>query len=66
MANGEIAQHDQFPHLPQCFQKSSAADASDCIYKWVKGKLIQTLEGETSENVLFHMANFTKYYQSRV
>ena len=27
-AKGEIACFEQFPLLPQCFQKSSAADAS--------------------------------------
>ena len=29
-AKGEIAHHEQFPQLPQYFQKSSAAEASIC------------------------------------
>ena len=28
VAKGEIAPHEQFQLLPQCFQKTSAADAS--------------------------------------
>ena len=33
MVNGEIAHHEQFLHLPQCFQKWSAAGASKFVYK---------------------------------
>ena len=33
---GEIAHDEQFLPLPQCFQKSSAADASKCICSRVK------------------------------
>ena len=33
MAKGEIAQDERFLFLPQFFQKSSAADASKCVYK---------------------------------
>ena len=29
LANEEIAQYEQFLHLSECFQKSSAAEASD-------------------------------------
>ena len=36
MANGEIARFEQFQLLSQCFQKSSAAVASENIYTWVK------------------------------
>ena len=38
MANGEIAHYEQFIHLPQCFQKLSAADASESIYMWERVK----------------------------
>ena len=34
MANGEIACFEQFLLLPQCFQKLSAADASESVYMW--------------------------------
>ena len=30
----EIARFEQFLILSQCFQKSSAADAPECVYKW--------------------------------
>ena len=39
VANGEIARFEQFLLLPQCFQKSSAADVSKCIFKWEWVKL---------------------------
>ena len=32
MTNGEIAYHEQFRHLSICFQKSSAAEASERVY----------------------------------
>ena len=38
MAKGEIACFEQFLHLSQCFQKSSAADASESVYKWERVK----------------------------
>ena len=40
MAKGEIARFEQFLFLSQCFQKSSAADASKGVYSWEKVKLI--------------------------
>ena len=40
MAKGEIAGIEQFLLLSQCFQKTSAADTSKCVYRW---------ERETSE-----------------
>ena len=41
MANGEIAHYKQFRHLPQCFQKSSAADVSEHVCKWEIFKIIK-------------------------
>ena len=38
VAKGEIARFQQFLHLPHCFQKSSAADASKCVCKWERVK----------------------------
>ena len=38
MANGEIAHHEQFLLLPQCFQESSAADSSEWVYMWERVK----------------------------
>ena len=32
MAKGEISHHEQFLLLPQCFQKPSAAAASESVY----------------------------------
>ena len=37
LAKGEIAHHEQFHLLSQCFQKSSAAEASENIYICGKG-----------------------------
>ena len=34
VAKGEIARFEQFLHMLQCFQESSAADASKCVYRW--------------------------------
>ena len=34
VAKGEIAHHEQFLLLPQCFQKSSASNAPECDCKW--------------------------------
>ena len=38
VTKGEIAHHEQFLLLPQCFQKSSAADASNCVGMWNSAK----------------------------
>ena len=38
MAKGEIAHYEQFLLLPQYFQKSSAADVSECDYMWERLK----------------------------
>ena len=34
MAEVEIAHYEQFLLLPHCFQKSSAAEASESVYIW--------------------------------
>ena len=34
LANGEIARFEQFLLLPTCFQKMSAAEASESVYMW--------------------------------
>ena len=34
VAKGEIGNFEQFLLLTQCFQKSSAAEASETIYMW--------------------------------
>ena len=34
VANGQIALHEQFLLLPQCFKMSSAAEASESVYVW--------------------------------
>ena len=34
VAKREIAHDEQFLLLPQCFQKSSAADVSESVYMW--------------------------------
>ena len=39
VGNEEIAKFEQFLLLPICFQESSAADASKCVYKWERIKL---------------------------
>ena len=36
VAKGEIGRFGQFGLLSQCFQKSSAADASESVYMWEK------------------------------
>ena len=38
VAKGEIARFEQFLLLSKCFQKSSAADASKCVYMWERIK----------------------------
>ena len=34
MARGENANFEQFPLLSQCFQKSTAAAASESVFMW--------------------------------
>ena len=34
VAKGEIAHHEQFHLLPQCFQKPSAVEASESFCMW--------------------------------
>ena len=34
VAKGEIAHYEQFLLLPQCFQKTSAAEAPETICMW--------------------------------
>ena len=38
VAKEEIDHHEQFLLLPQCLQKSSAANASECVCKWERVK----------------------------
>ena len=40
MVKGEIAGFEQFLPLSQCFQKSSATEASESIYMWERVKII--------------------------
>ena len=40
LAKGEIARFEQILLLSQCFQKSSAADVSKCVYRWERVKSI--------------------------
>ena len=44
MAKGEIARFEQFLILSRCFQKSSAADASTCVYRWERVKMNTNLK----------------------
>ena len=39
MEKGEIANFEQFFLLSHCFQKSSAAKASKCVYRWERVKM---------------------------
>ena len=39
MAKEEIAHCELFLLLPQCFQKSSAAEVSESVYMWDRDKL---------------------------
>ena len=43
LANGEIAHLEPFLLLPTCFQKSSAAEASESVYMWERVKVILLL-----------------------
>ena len=38
--NGEIAHHEQFHPLPKCFQRSSAAEASESVYMMERVNII--------------------------
>ena len=38
MAKGESASFEKFCLLSQCFQKSSAAEASETVYRWERVK----------------------------
>ena len=38
MAKGEVAHHEQFLLLPQCFQTSAAAEASESFCMWERVK----------------------------
>ena len=40
VAKVEIAHHEQFLTLPQCFQKSSAAGVSERVCVWEKVKTV--------------------------
>ena len=39
MSKGEIAQDEQYLLLPQCFQKSSAAELSESVFMWERVNL---------------------------
>ena len=41
MANEELAHYEQFLPLPQCFQKSSAANPSECVCMWEGVKTVK-------------------------
>ena len=43
VTNGDIARLEQFLLLPRCFQKSSAAEASENVYMWERVKTIHPL-----------------------
>ena len=43
MTKGEIFHHEQFLLLSQCFQNSSALDASECVCRWEKVKINSSL-----------------------
>ena len=52
-AKGEIAHHEQFIRLSQCFQQLSAAEATEHICLLGKGKNIKLTKSEsfTNENI---------------
>ena len=52
MAKGEIAHHEQFHLWPQCFQKSSAAEASESVCMWERVKLVYAVD-DFEKNILF-------------
>ena len=41
VAKAEIAYHEQFLLWPQCFQNSSAADATKCVRTWERIKEVE-------------------------
>ena len=45
MAKGEIVHHEQFILLPQCFQKSSAAEVSKRVCMWERFNKTLVFEG---------------------
>ena len=60
VAKGEITRFEQFLHLSQCFQKSSAADASKFVYNLERVKFRKG-EGTNGHVFLFvhHCLLFT-------
>ena len=54
LAKGEIARLEQFLLLSRCFQKSSAADASKCVYMW-EGVKRETFEITISKLTVSHI-----------
>ena len=52
LAKGEVARFEQFLLLSQCFQKSSAAEASERVFMWER---VKPHENQASE-VWKHMA----------
>ena len=57
MAKGEIAHYEQFLSLPECFQKSSAAEASESI-RGGKGLGHKTLSLKPDRNPFPHTDTF--------
>ena len=54
MAKGEIAHHEQFLLLPQCFQKTSVPEASEsvCMREMVKITTLRPKYGSTGKTVV--------------
>ena len=54
VANGEIAHYEQFFHLPQCFQRSSAVDASEsfCMFESKRA------DTDQHEYIVLHLASY--------
>ena len=46
VVKGEIARFGQFFLLSQCYQKSSAAEASESIYMWERVKKLLCLQAD--------------------
>ena len=49
VAKGGIACFEQFLLLSQCFQKSSAADASESVYMWERVKSFYDILANSAE-----------------
>ena len=62
VAKVEIARFEQFLLLSQCFQKLSAADASECIYKWESVKHNLVLHVKLRIAVTQHELYVSEYY----